>query len=341
MHHLLKILTGAEDALVTNNNAAALLLALTVLAKRREVIVSRGQLVEIGGSFRIPDVCRAGGVKLREVGTTNRTRIEDYEEAISSRTALLLRVHTSNYRITGFTEETPLSRLVKLGEMHDLPVVDDLGSGALAPICAWGKEFEEPLVSESVEIGASVITFSGDKLLGGPQAGIAVGSSRWINKMRKHPLMRALRPDKLTFAALDATLRAYLSPDTLDKTLPVRRMLTATPEDLEKWVLPIREALWKEMEALNVHLSVEDSDAFSGGGSLPQQHLPSKALTFHGSGRKLKLIQKKLRLANPGMIGYIKGGTLRFDARTMIIEPREKIVETIRTILRNWEGGGG
>ena len=223
---LLRQLTGAEDALVVNNNAAAVLLALQTLAVGREVVVSRGELIEIGGSFRIPDIMRSSGAMLHEVGATNKTHLADYQSAINERTALLLKVHTSNYRIVGFTETVPRAALVQLGNVSQLPVMEDLGSGNLVDLSAYGLD-QEPTVSEVVRAGVDVVTFSGDKLLGGPQAGILVGKKRYIELLKRHPLNRALRIDKMTLAALESTLRHYVDPRAAVREVPTLQMLTA------------------------------------------------------------------------------------------------------------------
>ncbi|MBS1262485.1 MAG: L-seryl-tRNA(Sec) selenium transferase [Calditrichaeota bacterium] len=329
-------LTRAEDALVANNNAAAILLALTALAKRREVIVSRGQLVEIGGSFRIPDICRASGAKLVEVGTTNRTRPADYENAISEKTALILRVHPSNFRVTGFTESVPLAALVALGRRHGIPVLDDLGSGALADVSRHSPLPAEPLVQESVEAGADVVTFSGDKLLAGPQAGIAAGTEAAVGKMRRHPLMRAVRPDKLALAALAATLRAYLAGSYADE-LPVWRMLSAPVHELRAWLEPLARETSPAFAAAGFAVEIADSTAHSGGGSLPEEELASAALACKGSQRRLADLQKRLRLGDPPVIGYLTGARLYLDARTMLIESRDRIARCLVNALEEDE----
>lgn len=331
--HLLTALTGAEDALVVNNNAAALMLSLAAIAGKREVIVSRGQLVEIGGSFRIPDICRAAGVKLVEVGTTNRTRIEDFRDAAGKKTALLLRVHRSNFKVEGFTEDVTLDELVRLGEEIDVPVVDDLGSGALIDVSRRSALQREPLAGDSTAAGADVVTFSGDKLLGGPQAGIAIGKSKAIAKMRKHPLMRALRPDKLTFAALDATLRAYLTPDDLAKELPIWKMIEADSGSLQKWGGPLTKSLIDDAKRAGLQLALEESEATTGGGSLPGQSLPSLALTFRGDGGSLTTLQQQLRWGNPPVIGYLQEGALRLDLRTMMLADRAEVRRSVSEAL--------
>ncbi len=326
VRNLLITLTGAEDALVVNNNAAALLLTLTTLSKRKEVVVSRGELVEIGGSFRIPDVCRAGGAKLHEVGTTNRTRLADYADAISSRTGMLLAVHTSNFKIVGFTESTKLEELVKLGNEHEVPVVDDLGSGALLDIGSISDLPSEPLIRQRVDAGADVITFSGDKLLGGPQAGIAVGKAKWIAKMRKHPMMRALRPDKMTFAALEATLKAYLAPASISLELPIWKMLSADTNTLRTHGNSIIEAI--QNNSL-FEIGLGESLSYAGGGSLPDEELQSLAIQFKGPQRKLEKLQSVLRGGDPPLIGYIQDGAFNIDLRTVLLEDGAELVSLI------------
>lgn len=335
--HMLTALTGAEDALVVNNNAAALMLALTSLAGKGEVIVSRGQLVEIGGSFRIPDICKASGVKLVEVGTTNRTRAKDYRSSVGPKSKVLLRVHPSNFRIEGFTEETSLNELRKIADDHNLKLVDDLGSGALLDPSKLSKLPREPLVSESVAAGADVVTFSGDKLLGGPQAGIAVGKKAVIERMRRHPLMRALRPDKLAFAALDATLRIYLHPSEITAELPVWRMLSADSGELETWGQPLLKAIQSSAKKRGLQTSIEPSQATSGGGSLPQESLPSRSISFRGEGGRLTALQTQLRHADPPVIGYLRDGVLRLDLRTMFLEQRDAVIEAVRWALERMD----
>jgi len=331
--HLLTALTGAEDALVVNNNAAAVLLALASLAGRKEVVVSRGQLVEIGGSFRIPDICKASGVKMVEVGTTNRTRISDYENAIGPRTGLLLRVHPSNFRVEGFTEEVKLADLVALGEKHGVPVVDDLGSGALMDPASRTTLPHEPLSSASIKAGAHIVTFSGDKLLGGPQAGIIVGRREQVARMRKHPLMRAVRPDKITFAALDATLRSYFSTRTVGDEVPIWKMLEVKVSELEKWGRPIESALKSVAKSSGFVVNIERSMATPGGGCLPQAELPSAALQISGPGGMLTILQSTLRQANPPVIGYLRDGVFRLDLRTMYLEDRQTVIDAVRWAL--------
>lgn len=271
---LLTRLTGAEAAFVVNNNAGAMLLLLMGLASGREVLVSRGQLVEIGGSFRLPEIMRAGGVRLVEVGTTNRTRISDYEAAITAETALLLRVHTSNYRILGFVEEADLAELVDLGCRRGLPVADDLGSGALYELDAF---LGEPAVTASLRAGVDVVCFSGDKLLGGPQAGILLGRAELIDRLRGHPVARALRLDKMTLAALEATLRLYQDPDRARREIPTLRYLSRTSAETSALASALQAAIERRCGDGFI-LEVEESSARAGGGSMPLAELPSHAV---------------------------------------------------------------
>ena len=290
---LLTRLTGAEAAFAVNNNAGAVLLLLMALASGKEVLVSRGQLVEIGGSFRLPDIMRAGGVRLVEVGTTNRTRVEDYEAAITADTALLLRVHTSNYRIMGFTEEADLADLAELGRRRGVMVADDIGSGALHDLEAYRGE---PTVAASLRAGVDVVCFSGDKLLGGPQAGILVGREAAIGRLRKHPVARALRLDKMTLAALEATLRAYQDPERVHLEIPVLRSLTRTAAD----TVPLAASLLAAIERRTLGsfiLEVEESSARAGGGSMPLAEVQSHAV--------------RIRFPESPLQGVGPGGTAR------------------------------
>jgi L-seryl-tRNA(Ser) seleniumtransferase len=308
---LLRRLTGAEAALVVNNNAAATLLALTAIARRREVVVSRGQLVEIGGSFRMPDVMRMSGARMVEVGTTNRTRLADYEEAIGERTAALLRVHTSNYRILGFTESVALPELAEVARRRGLPLIDDLGSGALEPIA------DEPTVLESLQ-WADLVLFSGDKLLGGPQAGIILGRSALIQNLARHPLARALRIDKLTMAALEATLRERL----LGRPLPVQSMLAAPVEELRR-----RAALWMvKLAERGVESELIEADSAVGGGSVPERGLPSVLLALGGPASKLAAA---LRRGTPPVIARIEADRCCIDARTILRGEDEVLVDCL------------
>ncbi|EFO79047.1 selenocysteine synthase [Oscillochloris trichoides DG-6] len=318
---LLCRITGAEAALAVNNNAAAIYLVLSALAVGREVIISRGQAVEIGGGFRIPDVLRQSGAQLVEVGTTNRTYMRDYAAAISERTALLLRVHTSNFRVVGFTHETSLAELATLSHERGLPLVDDLGSGTLLPTDAYGL-FPEPTVQESVAAGADLITFSGDKLLGGPQAGLIVGRRSLVEQLKQHPLARALRVDKTTIAGMEATLLSYLHGRAIQE-IPVWRMI-ATPLD----------ELHRRAEALVAQLGSTVSRVACvstvGGGSLPGATLPSVGLVLHGGDAALS---RRLRLGEPALVARFYDGQLVCDLRTVLPEQDADLVQVIQAAL--------
>ena len=320
---LLTRLTGAEDAVVVNNNAAAVLLVLAALAAGREVLISRGELVEIGGGFRIPDVLRQSGAVLREVGTTNRTRAADYATAIGDRTAMILRVHPSNFRIEGFTERPSLAAVAAVGRRFDVPLVEDLGSGHLR---ANAVTAGEPTVRASVEAGVSVCTFSGDKLLGGPQAGLIVGKREALARIRAHPLMRALRVDKLTYAALEATLIEHAKGQAA-LTVPVERMIETTVAMLEGRGDAIRVAL-AGIPGLTV--SVVPSDAAIGGGSTPGVTLRSRALAVEVAGRSASALAAALRAAIHPVVGRIAGERLLLDLRTVDPEEDHHLVAAVR-----------
>jgi L-seryl-tRNA(Ser) seleniumtransferase len=307
-------LSGAEGGLVVNNNAGAVLLALNTLAAGREVIVSRGELIEIGGAFRIPDVMARSGAVLREVGTTNRTHLKDYEEAINSKTALLLKVHTSNYRVVGFTAEVLLEELVQLGKRYDLPIVNDLGSGCFIDLSAYGLA-KEPTVQAAVKAGSDVVTFSGDKLLGGPQGGIIVGRKGLLDRIKANPLTRALRIDKLTLAALEATLIAYLSEGEAIKEIPTLRMLTMPVEQLRKRARRLQRLVKQETDMASVEVIKEQSQV--GGGALPLQPLPTWALAIKASKASAQALEAALRTLDPPIIARIADDKLILDLRTI------------------------
>ena len=309
---LLERLTGAEAALVVNNNAAAVLLALAALAEAREVVVSRGELIEIGDGFRIPDVLARSGARLIEVGTTNRTRAIDYEHAIGRETAVLLRVHQSNFRVVGFSERPQLSELAEIARRHELPLVDDLGSGALAGIG------DEPTPAESLRAGADLVCFSGDKLLGGPQAGIVVGRADLVDRLRRHPLQRALRADKLTLAALEGTLALALDPATRDD-VPVLRML-------HEHVDVVRARA--ERLARLVDGEVKETVARVGGGALPLAELPSAACTVEES------LAEPLRLGDPPVIAVVRDGRTLLDCRTLTDAELVEVVHAVKRARR-------
>ncbi|MBI3026311.1 MAG: L-seryl-tRNA(Sec) selenium transferase [Candidatus Tectomicrobia bacterium] len=308
---LLRRLTGAEGAVVVNNNAAAVMFALRLMAEGREAIVSRGELIEIGGSFRIPEIMLQSGARLVEVGTTNKTRIEDYARAISPATALLFKAHTSNFRIVGFTEEVPRERLAGLARERGLPLLEDLGSGCLVPVPGLPAE---PTVAASVEAGVDVVTFSGDKLLGGPQAGIAVGKARWIDPMKKHPMMRVLRPGKLTLAALEATLRACLDPEAALRELPALRMLAETPEDVGRRVQALLEAAGPDA-CRRLGARPAETAGMVGGGAMPLAELRSRALALAPAGLSPDEVEERLRRGDPPVVARIHEDRVLLDLR--------------------------
>ena len=310
---LLKELTGAEAATVVNNNAGATLIALAALARGKEVIVSRGQLVEIGGSFRIPEVMEQSGARLVEVGATNKTYVRDYEKAITPETALLLKVHTSNYRIVGFSHSPTLEEMVELGNRNGIPVMDDLGSGALVDLAPYGIT-GEPLVQESVQAGAKVVTFSGDKLLGGPQAGLLVGKKEAIARIRRHPLFRALRVDKMQLTALEATLKLYLNPERLLRTLPTLRMIAATIDDMEPAALELAAQL-QLLPGLDARIEEESSEI--GGGSVPAQQLPTRVVAVRHENLSPDVLSGRLRANRPCIFTRVQRDRVLLDVRTL------------------------
>lgn len=314
VEEILLHLSGAEGGIVVNNNAGAVLLALNTLAAGREVIVSRGELVEIGGAFRIPDVMAKSGGTLREVGTTNRVHLRDYEEAINDNTGLLLKVHTSNYRVIGFTAEISLEELVQLGTKHNLPVMNDLGSGCFIDLSAYGME-KEPTVQEAIKTGAGVVTFSGDKLLGGPQAGIILGKKELIDKIKANPLNRALRIDKLTLAALESTLIAYLSEVEAIKEIPTLRMLTIPLAELKKRARRLQQLLEQETKGGVIEMVQTTSQV--GGGALPLQDLPTWALAVKPHKAPVEALEAELRNQDPPIIARIADDQLILDLRTI------------------------
>lgn len=316
--NIVKRITGAEDALVVNNNAAAVVLALSCWGDGKEVITSRGELVEIGGSFRIPEVMEQSGAKLVEVGATNKTHLEDYEGAINENTGALLKVHTSNYRIVGFTESVELKDLVELGRAHDIPVIEDLGSGVLIDLSKYGLEYE-PTVQESVAAGADVITFSGDKLLGGPQAGIIIGKSEYIKKMKKHPLNRAFRVDKFTIAALEGTLRLYLSEEKAIEEIPTLKLLSLSAEEIGEKAELFKAGL-SPLFSEKFNLSVVDDFSQVGGGSMPLERIPTKCLKISSEEVKISHFEKKLRGLDVPIIGRLYKESLYLDFRTIMPE---------------------
>jgi len=332
VEQLLTHLTGAEAALVVNNNAAAVLLALGTLARGREVIVSRGQLVEIGGAFRIPDVMTQSGCHLVEVGTTNKTYPDDYQRAITPETALLLHVHTSNYRIVGFTRETSIDELVELGRASQLPVMSDLGSGSLLDLSVCGLP-AEPTVQQVIKDGADVVTFSGDKLLGGPQAGIIVGKKSYIDQMKKNPLTRAVRIDKFTVAALEATLREYIDPQTAWQCIPTLTMLSANVNILKQRAENLTEELTAAVYELADCVVVPTASAV-GGGALPTAALPSWAVEVSPRDMSVFELSVRLREQEPALIGRLQDEKLLLDMRTILPGEESILVQVLTDVLK-------
>lgn len=328
---LLRDLTGAAAALIVNNNAAAVMLALNTLAQGREVIVSRGQLVEIGGSFRMPEIMAMSGARLREVGTTNKTHLRDFEAALSPETAVLLKVHMSNYRILGFTHEVPLADLVALGHQHGLPVVEDLGSGCLIDLSRYGLE-KEPTVAEALKTGVDLVLFSGDKLLGGPQAGLALGDQAIVGRLKRNPLTRALRPDKLTLAALEATLRLYLDEPQAVAAIPTLWMLTRPLAEVKRQAQNlIRRLRSRLINGLQVGLC--PSLTRLGGGALPQLALPSQAISLEHPDWAAHHLEARLRQANPPVIARLEQHRLLLDVRTILPEDQSLLISVLENLL--------
>jgi len=328
---LLSALTGADAALVVNNNAAAVLLTLAALAAGREVIVSRGELVEIGGGFRVPEILAQSGATLREVGTTNRTRVNDYAAAIGDRTGLILRVHPSNFRIEGFTERPPLADLAALARRFDVPLVEDLGSGWLDP----GGDpalpaLDEPSVGDSLRGGADLVAFSGDKLLGGPQSGIVIGKRPLIDRLARHPLMRALRVDKLTYAALEATLLLWMQPASR-RAIPAYRMLTTPIQDIAARAVRLAETM-AGLPGL-VTTFVEGTST-TGGGSAPHSALPTQLMAIEVQGLSATTLEARLRHADPPIVARIQDERVVIDLRTVSPEEDETIARAIRSLAR-------
>ncbi|MCA9121206.1 MAG: L-seryl-tRNA(Sec) selenium transferase [Planctomycetaceae bacterium] len=323
---LLKELTGAEAAAVVNNNAAATLLTLAALGCDKEVIVSRGQLIEIGGSYRLPDVMSASGTQLREVGTTNKTRIGDFEAAISEETAALMRVHTSNFKVVGFTEEPTLAELVALGRKQNLPVIDDIGSGALIDFGKYGIH-DEPIASVSIKSGADLVLFSGDKLVGGPQCGIIVGKKSLVQKIAKHPMMRAMRVDKLILAALAATLRLYRDVTVAEESLPLLARLSAPVENLRNRA----ERLAPQLAATAVIKQAEaiEGNTYLGGGSVPTQQIPTWCVALTPEELNVDDLSKRLRMGSPSVVGRIQQDRLLLDLRSVLPHQDGVIVEAV------------
>lgn len=326
---LLCELTGAEAAAVTNNNAGATMLTLAAMAAGKEVVVSRGELIEIGGSYRLPEVMTSSGAQLKEVGTTNKTRAGDYEKAIGEETGALMKVHTSNYIVCGFTEAASITELVGLGRRHGIPVIDDVGSGALLDFSKYGLR-DEPIVRESVSAGADVVLFSGDKLVGGPQCGIIVGKKKYIQQIASHPMMRAMRVDKMTLAGLAATLRLYRNIETAELRIPLLQMLSTSTENLrnraERMLPRIEPMGWVES------VQVEEQESMLGGGSIPTQSVPTLCLRLQPRGFSVQQLADKLRRSATPVFCRIQNDNCYLDLRTILPSQDLTLLETLATL---------
>lgn len=327
---LLTDLSGAEDGLVVNNNAAAVLLILDTLAKDKEVVLARGEMVEVGGSFRIPDVMEKSGAHLVEVGATNKVYIEDYENKINENTGLLLKVHTSNYKVMGFTEEVKLKELVELGERYNLPVVEDLGSGIIEDLSDLGLK-DEPTVKDKIDQGADLVSFSGDKLLGGPQAGIIVGKKHFIDRLKKNPLTRALRVDKFTLATLEATLKAYITEEAREK-LPTLRMLSQNIDLIKDKAVSLKEKL-NTLQLQGLDIKIEKDSTKIGGGAFPLQDIPTYVVKVKTSKMDLNELSYKLRMNKPPIFTRLYNDYMIFDLRTIKDKEIDQIVKAFKNIL--------
>lgn len=334
---LLRLLTGAESSAVVNNNAAAVLLALNTLAYRRETIVSRGQLIEIGGSFRLPQVMKKSGSRLVEVGTTNRTYLSDYEEAVNAKTGAILLAHTSNYRIRGFVQEVEIEELAGLCQKRGLPLIHDLGGGVLLDLADWNLP-PEPLASRSIAAGCSVVTFSGDKVLGGPQAGILIGKRDVMTRIRKNPLLRALRPDKFSLALLEETLKLYLSPRDLLRRHPVLKALAEEPESSQHRAQAVLNDLQRRGIPDSVVIEIVPTQAQLGSGALPLEVFPSAALRIQRRKRSAAQIARALRGADPPVVGYLYQNALFLDLKAVQPDDLELLAGAVHRTLMNADG---
>ncbi|MCT4507443.1 MAG: L-seryl-tRNA(Sec) selenium transferase [Tepidibacter sp.] len=331
LEEIIKKITGAEDVLVVNNNAAAVLLVLSTMSKGKEAIVSRGELVEVGGSFRIPKVMEESGTILREVGATNKTHLRDYEDAINEETGVLLKVHTSNYRVLGFTDSVDIDELSKLSKEYDLPVIEDLGSGLFVDISKYGLSYE-PTVIDSLKKGADIVTFSGDKILGGPQAGIIVGKKEYIEKMKKNQLTRALRVDKLTIAALEATFRLYLDEKKAVKEIPTLRMLTYSIDELKDKAQKLYSII--ENQNLDANIKIEDGHSQVGGGSMPLETIDTKIITIVPNNMGVSELEERLRLSEDNIIARVYDNKYVLDVRTIFDDEFEIISKQLAIALK-------
>ena len=324
-------ITGAEAAMAVNNNAAAVMLVLSSMAAEKEVIVSRGELVEVGGKFRIPDVMKSSNAHLVEIGTTNKTHLEDYEDAISENTGAFLKVHTSNFKILGFTESVSIEELCKLGREKDIPVIEDIGSGVLIDLSKYGLEYE-PTVQDSIKAGVDVVSFSGDKLLGGPQAGIIVGKKKYIDKMKKNPLTRAFRIDKFTATILEMIFHEYLNEEDAIKNIPVLSLITKDLKEIEKNA----NALFNKIENLEnvADINVEDTFSQIGGGSLPAERIKSKSVTIMPKNISTQFLEAKLRAGKNPVVGRISEEKLILDMRTVLEDEIDILAQKLIDILK-------
>ncbi|MDW8223760.1 MAG: L-seryl-tRNA(Sec) selenium transferase [Gemmatales bacterium] len=327
VRHWLTQLLRAESATAVNNNAAATVLVLRALAQGREVIVSRGELVEIGGSFRLPEIMQASGASLREVGTTNITRLQDYAQAITPQTALILRVHRSNFVIRGHTDQPSLAQLIQLAHQHGLWLIDDIGSGALFDYARWGFR-DEPSPLESLQLGADLVLFSGDKLLGGPQAGIIAGRRQLVQRIEKDPLMRAFRLDKMTLVALEATLRLYLDPERALQEIPLLRLLNQSLDELRRRAETVADELRAAITLLT-HIEVREDRVAVGGGSLPEQTLPTVVIALKSSQVTDAQLAQRLRTAQPPVIPRIQDGFVLLDLRSVFPDQDAALAQAV------------
>ena len=324
-------ITGAEAAMAVNNNAAAVMLVLSSMAAEREVIVSRGELVEVGGKFRIPDVMKSSNAHLVEIGTTNKTHLEDYEDAISENTGAFLKVHTSNFKILGFTESVSIEELCKLGREKDIPVIEDIGSGVLIDLSEYGLEYE-PTVQDSIKAGVDVVSFSGDKLLGGPQAGIIVGKKKYIDKMKKNPLTRAFRIDKFTATILEMIFHEYLNEEDAIKNIPVLSLITKDLKEIEKNTNDLFNKIEKLKDVADIN--VEDTLSQIGGGSLPAERIKSKSVTIMPKNISTQFLEAKLRAGKNPVVGRISEEKLILDMRTVLEDEIDILAQKLIDILK-------
>ena len=324
-------ITGAEAAMAVNNNAAAVMLVLSSMAAEKEVIVSRGELVEVGGKFRIPDVMKSSNAHLVEIGTTNKTHLEDYEDAISENTGAFLKVHTSNFKILGFTESVSIEELCKLGREKDIPVIEDIGSGVLIDLSKYGLEYE-PTVQDSIKAGVDVVSFSGDKLLGGPQAGIIVGKKKYIDKMKKNPLTRAFRIDKFTATILEMIFHEYLNEEDAIKNIPVLSLITKDLKEIEKNTNDLFNKIEKLKDVADIN--VEDTLSQIGGGSLPAERIKSKSVTIMPKNISTQSLEAKLRAGKNPVVGRISEEKLILDMRTVLEDEIDILAQKLIDILK-------